>query len=164
MGISTRASVSSLLREAKRIAREYYRLRRRPLGITGEVAEFEAVRLLGLRFAPVRQPGYDTWRWRRGRRERIQVKGRVLLPDGKPGQRMGSIDLDKPWDTVVLVLLDEHYEATEVIEARRPAVTRALTAPGSISRNERGALGVAKFRSIGQVVWRPRARQETRAR
>jgi hypothetical protein len=29
----------------------------------------------------------------------------------------------------------------------------ALSAPGSKSRNERGALGVAMFEAIGRVVW-----------
>lgn len=147
-------SVSSVLQAAKRLAREYYRLRQRPLGITGEVAEYEAARLLGLRVADARQPGYDTWRTKGGRRDRIQVKGRVILPGAKRGQRIGSIDLTKKWDTVVLVLLDEHYDATEILEAGRRAVTKALTAPGSRARNERGALSVEKFRSIGRVVWR----------
>lgn len=161
--MAKRMSAESLLREAKLIAREYYRLRGRPLGITGEVAEFEAVRLLGLRLAPVRQPGYDTWRQKDGRRERIQVKGRVILPGAKPGQRLGRIDLTKPWDTVLLVLLNESYEATEIIEAKRAAITRALTTPGSRSRNERGALGITKFRSIGRVVWRARTRSRPRS-
>ena len=31
-----------VLKQAKRVAREYYQLTGRPLGVTGEVAEFEA--------------------------------------------------------------------------------------------------------------------------
>jgi len=149
------SSLEFLLAKAKRLAKEYYRLTGRPLGITGEVAEYEAARLLALRIAEVRQPGYDAWRLKGRRRERIQVKGRVILPDAKPGQRIGRIDITKKWDTVILVLLDENYDATEILEAGRRAITRALTAPGSRSRNERGALGVAKFRSIGRRVWPP---------
>lgn len=48
-----------LLADAKRLAKRYYVLTGRPLGITGEVAEYEAIRLLGLRPAQVRHPGYD---------------------------------------------------------------------------------------------------------
>jgi uncharacterized protein DUF6998 len=147
------SSIKSLLAKAKRLAKEYYRLTTRPLGITGEVAEYEAARLLGLEIADVRQSGYDAVRSRRGRRELIQVKGRVILPNAKPGQRIGRIDLTKKWDTIVLVLLDEDYNATAIYQAGRRAVERALTAPGSRSRNERGALGIAKFRAIGRQVW-----------
>jgi len=52
-------ALTSLLIDIKRIARRYYQLTGRPLGVTGAVAELEAVRLLGLRAATVRQPGYD---------------------------------------------------------------------------------------------------------
>ena len=51
--------VRNLLCKAKIIAKEYYRLTGRPLGITGEVAECEAARLLGITLAVVRQTGYD---------------------------------------------------------------------------------------------------------
>ncbi len=54
---------------------------------------------------------------------------------------------------MLLVLLDEEYEATAIYEARRSAVVKALLAPGSKSRNERGALGVAKFKAIGRQIW-----------
>jgi len=76
-----------------------------------------------------------------------------LLPGCKPSQRLGSIDLDKEFDAVLMVLLDEDFDATAIYEADRPAVIAALTAPGSRSRNERGAMAVSKFRSIGRRVW-----------
>lgn len=145
--------VLELLKQAKRLAKEYYALTRRPLGVTGEVAEYEAVRLLGLELSPVRHPGYDAVR-RQGRRvTRIQIKGRCILPGAKPGQRIGRIDLSKDFDSVVLVLLDEDFNATEIYEATREAVSKALLAPGSRSRNERGALGVSKFKVIGRRIW-----------
>jgi hypothetical protein len=54
---------------------------------------------------------------------------------------------------VLLVLLDETFEATAIYEADRPAVEAALLAPGSKARNERGALAVSKFKSIGRRIW-----------
>src|SRR5438874_1729828 len=39
--------VLDLLQRAKLLAKEYYQLTGRPLGVTGEIAEYEAVRLLG---------------------------------------------------------------------------------------------------------------------
>lgn len=145
--------LSTVLEDAKRVATQYYRLTGRPLGITGEIAEYEAIRLLGLTAAEVRQPGYDATRSRDGKLERIQIKGRVLLPSAKPGQRIGSINLNKEWDCVMLVILDEQYEAVAIYEADRQAIAAALRAPGSKARNERGALGVSKFRAIGTLVW-----------
>jgi hypothetical protein len=84
---------------------------------------------------------------------RLQIKGRCLLPKRKPGQRVGSIDIEKEWDATLLVLLDENFEATAIYEADRATIIAALTAPGSKARNERWALGVAKFRSIGRLRW-----------
>jgi hypothetical protein len=50
-------------------------------GITGEIAESEAVRLLGLKLAPVRTPGCDVIRRKGARIERLQVKGCVVLSE-----------------------------------------------------------------------------------
>lgn len=142
-----------LLGEAKQLAREYYELTGKPLGITGEVAEYEAARLLGVELAPARTAGYDAVRKTRKGKQRLQIKGRCILPGAKPGQRVGGIKLTKEWDVAMLVLLDEHFEATAIYEADRAAVEAALLLPGSIARNERGQLGVNKFRAIGRRIW-----------
>jgi hypothetical protein len=146
--------VIAILRDAKSLAREYYRLTGKPLGITGEVAEYEAARLLGVDLTAARQAGYDATEHRNNVTRRLQIKGRCLLPNCKPGQRLGSIDITKEWDAVLLVLLDEDFEATAIYEADRSAVIEALTAPGSKARNERGALSISKFRSIARPRWR----------
>jgi hypothetical protein len=52
-----------------------------------------------------------------------------------------------------MVLLDENFDATEIYEADREAVLRALSAPGSKARNERGALALSKFKAIGRLRW-----------
>lgn len=145
--------VEALLREAKEIAREYYELTGKPLGITGEIAEYEAARILGLELSPARQTGYDAVRLTDGGEQMVQIKGRLLTPTAKPGQRLGRIDLEKDWDVVLLVLLDQRYEPTAIYEADRAAVTSALTSPGSKSRNVRGQLSVSKFKSIGRQLW-----------
>ena len=146
-------NIEPVVRQAKSVAKRYRALTGRPLGITGEVAEYEAARLLGLELADVRQAGYDAVRKRGSRRDRLQVKGRCLLSKN-PGQRVGSIDLNKPWDAVVLVLLDPDLDPIAIYEARRPAIRRALKKPGSKARNERGALSVSKFKAIGRLLWK----------
>jgi hypothetical protein len=145
--------IMQILAEAKQLASRYRKLTGKPLGVTGEVAEFEAARLLDLELLSARQVGYDAIRNDNGKRVTLQIKGRCVLPGNKSGQRIGKIDVTKPFDAVLLVLLNEELNATAIYEADRESVLAALSAPGSRSRNERGALGVGKFKSIGRVVW-----------
>jgi hypothetical protein len=145
--------VLEILREAKRLAQKYRALTGKPLGITGEVAEYEAARILGVKLTPARQAGYDAVETRNGRDHYLQVKGRCVLKGAKRGQRLGSIDKTKDWHAVLMVLLDENFDAYEIYEAPRAAVIAALDVPGSRARNERGALAVSKFKSIADRRW-----------
>jgi len=149
-----RDRVFLILGEAKRLAQEYRQLTGKPLGITGEVAEYEAARILGLRLTPARQAGYDAIEELDGCSRKLQIKGRCLADGAKPGQRLGSIRIEKEWDAVLLVLLDANFDAVEMYEADRTAVVDVLTAPGSRARNERGAMPVSKFKTIGNLRWR----------
>ncbi len=153
----TTDSVLEILAEAKKVAQRYRALTGKPLGITGEVAEYEAANLLGLTLTEARHAGYDATEIRDGKPWRLQIKGRCILPDSKRGQRIGTIDIHKEFDAVLLVLLDSNFEATAIYEAPRDKVIAALSAPGSIARNKRGALGVAKFKSIATLRWPPAA-------
>jgi hypothetical protein len=132
--------VMRVLADAKRVARDYHALTGKPLGITGEVAEYEAARILGVELTEVRTAGYDAIERVSGTVKRLQVKGRCLQSNPKPGQRLGSIRFDHEWDAVLMVLLDNEFDALEIWEAQRPDVMAALTAPGSRARNERGRL------------------------
>lgn len=148
------ARLVELLAEIKKVAREYYGLAGRPLGVTGEVAEYEAARLLDLQLAPPRQQGYDATRKVGRRQQKLQVKGRYLPADAsKTGQKVSRINITHPWDALLLVLLDEHFEALAIYEAPREPIVAALLAPGSKARTERGQLTVSKIKSLGQLIW-----------
>lgn len=143
--------IGEILAKAKQAAVDYYRLTGKPLGITGEVGEYEAARLLGLTLADARAPGYDATD-NAGRR--YQIKSRAISAAGrKKSQRLGSIKLDYEWEAVLLVLMDDLLQTQEIWEADRNDIIDALTAPGSRARNERGALAVSKFKQIGKQVW-----------
>lgn len=148
------AAVMEVLSKAKRLAQRYRQLTGKPLGITGEVAEYEAARILGVKLTPARNTGFDATERRNGSTRKLQIKSRCLLPNCKPGQRLGSIDIEKDFDAVLMVLLDENFEATAIYEAEREAVIDAIMLPGSKSRNERWALGVNKFKAIGKLRWK----------
>jgi hypothetical protein len=148
---SNNKRILAILSKAKRLAREYRALTGKPLGVTGEVAEYEAARLMRLKLMPARTVGYDAVRPADGRR--FEIKGRCLLPGHKPGQRIGKIDVKRKFHAVLLVLMDENFDAFAIHEASRRSVVAALSAPGSKARNQRGALGVNKFKQIGRCVW-----------
>jgi len=153
--METSPRVLEILQQVKKLAQQYRALTGKPLGVTGEVAEYEAARLLGLELKAARNQGYDAVERTNGVTRRLQIKGRCLQPRSKPGQRLGRIDVRKEWDAVLMVLLDANLEAVAIYEADRVAVLEALSAPGSKARNERGALGVNKLKAIGRLRWPP---------
>jgi len=55
-------------------------------------------------------------------RGRIRSKGRCILPGCKPSQRVGKINITKPFDAVLLVLLDKDFDVTHIYEADRAHV------------------------------------------
>lgn len=142
-----------ILRDAKVLARRYYHLTGKPLGVTGEVAEYEAARILDLKLELARQAGYDATETREGVTLKIQIKGRYFPNPRLRGGRVGSIDLNQPFDTVLLVLLDAEYDAFQIYEASRLAVETLLTRPGSKARNERGSVGISQFKAISSLRW-----------
>lgn len=144
-----------VMEAAKQVAIDYYRLTGKPLGITGEIGEYYAAKHLGLELAEARTPGFDAYGTNR---RRIQIKSRSIPQSKKlTGQRLGSIRLEHEWDVVILVLMDKNFEPFEMYEADRESIEEALRKPGSKARNERNALAVTNFISIGTKVW-PKSR------
>lgn len=141
----------AILKCAKQAAIAYYDLTGKPLGITGEIGEYEAARLLGLTLAAARTPGYDATDQAGCR---YQIKTRALSKAARQrSQQIGGIKSNEEWDAVLFVLLDEHFQTEEIWKAEREQVVLALMKPGSKARNERGALPISKFRKIGRRVW-----------
>lgn len=152
------ARVAEILASIKPLAAEYYCLTGKPLGVTGEVAEFVAAERLGLELADARTAGYDAVRNGPDGPVYIQIKGRAYGEGAKPGQRLGRIKLDAHCDVVLLVLLDNAtLEPREMWEAPFAEILARLAEPGSKSRNERGALSVHDFKKLknARPVWPP---------
>jgi hypothetical protein len=140
--------VREILRTVRPLAVEYYQLTNKPLGVTGEVAEFVAAEILGLTLTPARTVGHDALRGG----ERIQIKSRACGEKSK-GQRLSPIKTTAPCDTVLLVLLDiDTLEPREMWEAPYASVCQCLARPGGKVR-ARGVLGVSEFKRIAQRVW-----------
>lgn len=147
-------SVEKLITEARKLAVEFRRTTGKPLpGISGEIAEHDAARYLDLELLRDKPGGYDAVG--KGRREgwRVQIKGRVIFNESKSGQRIGQLKMEQDWDSVVLVIMDELYETSEIYEAEREQVEEAMQASASSNRKKRGAMSVAKFKNIATLVW-----------
>ena len=71
--------VGKIINQIKEVASEYYEKTGRPLGATGEIAEYEVVRLLNLEISEVRQPGYDAIRYKGQKKEKIQIRLHKIL-------------------------------------------------------------------------------------
>jgi len=144
-----------LIAQARQLAAEYRRAMGRPLpGISSEIAEFDAMQLLGLT-PPLpgsgEEIGYDAIDPARGGK-RIQIKARTIFDEDKGGQRVGQLKRALDWDSVVLVLMDENYEPYEIYEAER-ADLEEFAAQSESRRAKRGALSVARFKIIGRLLW-----------
>lgn len=145
--------VDKLMGEARRLARDYRLAMGKPLaGISAELAVHDAIRLLDLEAVPAGAGGYDAVGCGRRTGKRIQIKGRAIFDESKGGQRIGQLKTEQEWDSVMLVLMDENYEPVEIYEAEREDVMEAVDKSSS-SRSKRGAVSVAKFKIIGQLVW-----------
>ncbi len=148
--------VKAILADVKKLAAEYYQLTQKPLGVTGEVAEYVAAETLGLELAPPRTPGYDAIRHTPNGPAFIQIKGRAYGEDAKPGQRIGRIKAGAQCDVVLLVLMaNSILDPREMWETPFFEVISRLAEPGSKARNERGAMSVRDFKRLkgARIVW-----------
>ncbi len=143
-------SVDKLITQARKLAADYRLATGKTFpGVSSEIAAYDACRLLGLEPYADQGQGYDA---RTSDGKRIQIKGRTIFDESRSGQRIGQIKLSQEWDSMVLVLLDQDYEAYEIFAADREELLDYVDRP-SISRKKRGALSVARFRIIGRLIW-----------
>lgn len=146
-------AADKLIAQARQLAAEYRRTMGKPLpGISSEIAQHDAVKLLGLEpLDEGSEGGFDAIDPSRGDK-RIQIKSRTIFDESKSGQRIGQMKLDKEWDCVLLVLMDEDYEPYEMYEAEREDILDCI-GKSSSSRTKRGAMSVARFKIIGRLAW-----------
>ncbi|MBF0254941.1 MAG: hypothetical protein HQL47_00450 [Gammaproteobacteria bacterium] len=145
-------AAKELIAQARRLAADYRRTVGRPLpGISNEIAEYDAISLLGLQSVDDKSQGYDAIDLGNG--ERIQIKSRTLFDESKNSSaRIGQLKMNQEWDAVMLVLMDEDYQPVEIYQASR-ADLEEYVSQASASRAKRGALSVARFKIIGELRW-----------
>lgn len=144
-------SVDRLMAQTRKLAADYRKATGQPLPLTAEIANFDAARLLDLDLLQPSPAGYDAIGLSDARKGlRYQIKGRAIFDESKSGQRIGQLKLEQEWDAVLLVLLDGEYQPFAIYEADRETLAEALA---ESPPNKRGAMSVARFRIIAQLVW-----------
>lgn len=147
-------SVDTLIAQARKLAADYRRATGKPLpGVSAEIGENDAARLLNLELVKDETLGYDAIGHGRREGKRIQIKSRTIFDESKSGHRIGQLRTNQEWDSVLLVLMDDNYEPYEIYEAERDDVLEAVAEAESSKRAKRGLLSVAKFKAISQLVW-----------
>lgn len=144
--------VDKLMSEARRIAAEYRKATGKVLGISSEIARHDAARLMNLELTDDQNAGWDAIGHGPREGKRIQIKGRAIFDEQKGGQRVGQLKTEQAWDSVMVVMMDENYEPTEIYEADRADVAEAINESDS-KRAKRGAMSLAKFKIISRLVW-----------
>lgn len=153
-------SIDKLIAETRRLAADFRRSTGQPLPVSGEIARHDAARLLDLNLCEPRVDGVDAAGKGDFKDQRYQIKSRVISQEKKSSSRIGQLNLNGAWNTVLLVIMDEEYEPCEIYSADREEIVQALEESSS-SRNRRGALSVSKFKIISQLVWtRENGREE----
>jgi len=144
-------SIDKLITETRRLAAEYRRSTGQALPVSGEIARHDAARIIGLTLCENRTGGVDAIGNGEREGQRIQIKSRVVTHEKKSGARIGQLNPNGDWDTVLLVIMDKDYEPCEIYEASRDEVQKSIAE--STSRSNRGALSIAKFKIISWLVW-----------
>ncbi|MBD3671161.1 MAG: hypothetical protein HUJ29_10340 [Gammaproteobacteria bacterium] len=142
------------MNQTRKLARDYRQAMGKPLAVSNELAIYDAARLLGLDIVDDFDGGYDAvGRDAERKAQRYQIKARAIFDESKSGQRIGQVKMDKEWDAVLLIIMDDNYEPREIFEASRDVIKQALDEAGDSKRAKRGAMSVAKFKKIGNRVW-----------
>lgn len=153
--------ISALVGKIRHLAKQYYQLTGRPLGATSELGERAVAELMNLELAQVRQEGYDAVK---PDGTRVQIKARAVPNPNKVNGLVGAINIEKDWDTVMLVLMSNRdYEPSAIFEAQRAAIEHAVTRvpeAGDAMRTEgkarkSGKLSIVEFQRISKKVWSP---------
>ncbi len=140
-------AVDKLMAEARRLAAEYRRVTGKTLPLSGEIAVNDAVRLLGLTRTDNPDCGYDAVRTDGDSIENFLIKARVIFNEQRGAHRLAELKFDKPWHTLLLVLMDAAYETVEIYALPREI---ALT---QVSDGKKTSLTVPRVKIVGSRVW-----------
>jgi hypothetical protein len=146
-------SIDKLMHETRQLAAKYRSTTGNTLPVTGEIARFDVSKALNLQLIEDQTLGYDAKGLGQRAELRILIKGRVIFEDSRSTPRIGQINPDGRWDSVVVVLFDDNYMPVEMYQASSDDIKAAIKTKAESQNKKRGAMSVAQFKIIGTLVW-----------
>ncbi len=146
-------SIDLLMQQTRQLAARYRKTTGNTLPITGEIARFDVAKALNLTLSEDVTLGYDALGQEQRDGLKVLIKGRVIFEDSHSSPRLGQLNPDGRWDSVVMVLFDDDYLPIEMYEASAEAIRSALQGKPDSKNKKRGAMSVAQFKIIGELVW-----------
>jgi len=124
------------------VAIEYRARFNKNLGITAEIGEYSAAKLLKLKRVEGNiNPGYDAV----DGTKKVQIKTRLLK---RKTERTGNFSIHD-YDYALLVLLSPNYEVLKIYKATKSKIQEALEGQSY----KRPSLPISKFMRIGQCIY-----------
>lgn len=142
-------AVDKLMVETRRLASDYYRLTGKTLPVSSELAKYDVSQIMGFGAPEKAESGVDLIASLDWGSKKVLVKSRVIFESGKSKPRVGQLNFDGSWELIVLELMNSDYEPVELYLATRETIEKSV----SSSKNKRGAISVAKFKSVSQKIW-----------
>ena len=143
-------NVDMLMEQTRNLAAEYRRSTGQTLAVSGEIAKYDAVRILHLEQPHDLQAGVDAMMERGGEKLEVQIKARVIFDEQRNTYKLGKINLDGHWQMLLLVLLNKEYITTEIIALSRAELLKLIEADSKIAEQ---VISVPKFRVLGKTIW-----------
>ena len=138
--------------ETRRLASEYHTETGQVLPVSNELARYDVAHILGCKELEEPLSGVDLIGGELWPDLKVQVKARVIFDSSKNRQRIGQINPDGLWDSVVLVIMDERYEPYEMYMASREILLEEINRKKS-NRANRGSMSLSKFKILSERVW-----------
>jgi hypothetical protein len=144
-------SVDKLITETRRIAKEYRLATGKTLPVTPEIAINDAISILEMQSNESKNSGYDAIYEKNGEQLKVQIKGRAIFDDKKGGYRIGQVKTEQEWDAIVLVIMNADFMPEEIFMAKREVIIDELEEKKK--NNKKGAMTLAKFKLISELLW-----------
>lgn len=144
-------SVNKLIAETRRIAKEYREATGKILPVTPEIAINDAISIFDMMPNDENTPGYDAIYDVDGERLKVQVKGRAIFNEKRQGYRIGQIKVEQEWDVIMLVIMNADFMPEEIYMAYREDILDVLE--DKARQNKKGAMTVAQFKLISELLW-----------
>lgn len=139
----TKLSDDQLIEHIIPLATEYRRRFGKSLGITGEVGEYKASRLLKLERASGNiNEGFDAID---PKNKKVQIKSRIC----QRSRGRTSVFKNYGFDYALLVLLDDDYEVIEMYQAECKKIRHSI----NTQSYKRPALSISTFKKIAKSIY-----------